>query len=181
MAYLEADYAENFEAEDQVVYIDDAKSYAEELARETLAKYIAQTEKPQKESTMSSGITETANAVVKETELNAKLIGGEILLDNIETLADRLVLSRLSWWKRLTISKTDKEMAVTLATYAIVHAIKTGGFGLTSYRINHKALDFVTVAANQRLLKYVMKTVGVDMNIAEMLLTAPTVTVAAAQ
>ena len=176
MAYIEADYAENFEAEDQVVYIDDAKAYAEELAKETLAKYIAQNQT--KEKPMESGIAVAANAVVKETELNAKLIGGEILLDNIETLADKLVLSRLSWWKRIAISKADKEIAVTLATYAIVHAIKTGGFGLTSYRINHQALDYVTVDANNRLLKYVMKTVGVDMNIAEMLLTAPTVTVA---
>lgn len=180
MAYIEAAYAEDFDEGSEVVSYDEALEYAEEFAKETLRKYIASqsTKNQTKENTVVEAITETAQAVVKETELNSQLIGGEVLLDNIETLADRLIMSRLSWWKKLTISKQDKEMAVTLATYAIVHAIKTGGFGLTNYRINHKALDFVTIAANNRLLKYVVKSLGVNTNVAEMLLTKPTVTVA---
>lgn len=126
----------------------------------------------------TDGIEEAAAAVVAETKLNAQLIGGEILLDNIQTVAENLILSRLSWWKRLTIKDKDKEIAVTLATYAIVHAIKTGGFGLTQYRINHEALNFVTVAANHRLLKYVQRAVGVNTNIAEMILSKPVVSIA---
>lgn len=183
MANLVADIAENFEYDEEVVSYEDALNYAEALAKETLLKYIAgQQTKDQKTSqkgdTIMNNVTDAVQTVVKETELNSKLIGGEVLLDNIETLADKLIMSRLSWWKKLTISKADKEMAVTLATYAIVHAIKTGGFGLTNYKINHVALDFVTIAANQRLLKYVVKSLGVNTNVAEMLLTKPTITVA---
>jgi hypothetical protein len=149
--------------------------YLEEDVEQLIATAVNQTIKTKDNAMNNDGITEAAEAVMTETVTNAALISGEILLDNIETISDRLVLSRLSWWKRLTLSKADKEMAVTLATYAIVHAIKTGGFGLTKYRINHAALDYVTLAANNRLLKYVVKSVGVDTNIARMLLTLPTV------
>lgn len=121
----------------------------------------------------TDGIQEAANAVMDETKTNAGIISGEILLENIETISEKLILSRIAWYKRWTLSKSNKEIAVTLATYAIVHAIKTGGFGLTKYRINHIALDYVTLAANARLLKYVIKTVGVDLNIAKALLTTP--------
>jgi len=164
--------------------LDSAQSYAQAVATEAIKEYIKQTGpiKPGthtiKGGTMpnTDGVQEAANAVLTETKTNAGLISGEILLDNIETLADRLVLSRLKWWQRWSFSKSNKEIAVTLATYAIVHAIKTGGFGLTKYKINHAALDYVTLAANARLLKYVIKTVGVDLNVAKMLLTAPEVT-----
>ena len=158
---------------------DDAQRYATAVATEVASQLEAQQPTSSKGTTMTKEIESAAAAVVEETKLNAKLIGGEALLENIETIADRLILSRLSWWKKLTISKTDKEMAVTLATYAIVHALKTGGFGLTKYRVNHAALDFVTVAANARLLKYVRKAAGIDTNVAAMLLQAPTVEVAA--
>lgn len=165
---------------------DAAQDYTQAVATEAIQEYIRQTGEPKQgyhtikgDSIMSKtdGIQETAQAVLTESITNAGLISGEILLDNIETLAERLVLSRLSWWKRWSFSKSNKEIAVTLAAYAIVHAIKTGGFGLTKYRINHAALDYVTLAANARLLKYVIKTVGVDMNIAKMLLTVPEVSV----
>lgn len=164
--------------------LDAANNYAQAVATEAIQEYIKQTGAPTpgihtiKGGIMPNidGIKEAANAVVTETRTNAGLISGEILLDNIETLADKFVLSRLKWWQRWSFSKSNKEIAITLATYAIVHAIKTGGFGLTKYTINHAALDYVTLAANARLLKYVIKTVGVDLNIAKMLLTAPEVT-----
>lgn len=125
---------------------------------------------------LSAGAQEAAHNILAETQTNTGLITGEILLDNIETLADKLVLSRLSWWQKWTITKANKELAVTLATYAIVHAIKTGGFGLTKYRIDHALIRFVTLAANQRLMKAVIKATGVDTNIAGLILSVPTVT-----
>ena len=178
MANLEAEYAENFNYDDLVVTVDEAEDYAKQVAKEAIEKYIATTKSQPQEKPMTKNpeINSTIQAIVTETDTNTKLITGEVLLENIETLADKLVLSNLSWWKRMTLSKQNKEVLVTLATYAIVHAIKTGGFGLTKYRINHVALDYVTLAANQRLLKYVMKSSGVNTNVAEMLLSLPTIT-----
>lgn len=125
---------------------------------------------------LSNGAKEAANNILTETQTNTGLLTGEILLDNIETLADKLILSRLSFWQRWTISKSNKELMVTLATYAIIHAIKTGGFGLTKYRVDHALIRFVTLAANQRLMKAVVKATGVDTNIAGLILSVPTVT-----
>lgn len=178
MANLEAEYAENFNYDDLVVTVDEAEDYAKQVAKEAIEKYIATTKSQPQEKPMTKNpeINSTIQAIVTETDTNTKLITGEVLLENIETLADKLVLSNLSWWKRMTLSKQNKEVLATLATYAIVHAIKTGGFGLTKYRINHVALDYVTLAANQRLLKYVMKSSGVNTNVAEMLLSLPTIT-----
>jgi len=170
--------------EDGYLDADNAQAYATEVAKEVAAAMQAQTVETlettvgSKGSTMNKDLQVAANAVITETQVNAQIIGGEILLDNIETIADKLVLSRLSWWKRLTISKSDKEIAVTLATYAIVHAIKTGGFGMTAYRINHAALDMVTLAANARLMKYVQKSAGIDHNLAGMILKVPEVSTA---
>lgn len=125
---------------------------------------------------LSIGAKEAASNILTETQTNTGLLTGEILLDNIETLADKLILSRLSFWQRWTISKSNKELMVTLATYAIIHAIKTGGFGLTKYRVDHALIRFVTLAANQRLMKAVVKATGVDTNIAGLILSVPTVT-----
>lgn len=125
---------------------------------------------------LSIGAKEAANNILTETQTNTGLLTGEILLDNIETLADKLILSRLSFWQRWTISKSNKELMVTLATYAIIHAIKTGGFGLTKYRVDHALIRFVTLAANQRLMKAVVKATGVDTNIAGLILSVPTIT-----
>ena len=169
------------EDDDDHLSMSAANAYAEAVATESIKAYIEQTTKVAQNNTggitmpNTNGISEAATAVITETQTNAAIISGEILLENIETIADKLILSRLGFWKRLTISKANREIAVTLATYAIVHAIKTGGFGLTKYTINHTALDYVTLAANARLLKYVMRSAGVDTNIAKMLLTAPTV------
>lgn len=183
------DYAYEQDGE-LVLDAHDAQQYAIAVAKEAVAQ--VQKQKQNENSTKTKGavmagnksilgdfkdgISEAAQNVLTETQTNTGLITGEILLDNIETLADKLVLSRLSWWQRMTISKGNKELAVTLATYAIVHAIKTGGFGLTKYRIDHALIRFVTLAANQRLMKAVVKATGVDTNIAGLILSVPTVT-----
>ena len=162
-----------------------AEKFAETVAKEALNEYIKQTGNANANATQPSskgikmnttGITKAADDVLAETQTNVGLISGELLLENIETIADKLILSRLNWWQKLTITKTNRELAVTIATYAIVHAIKTGGFGLTKYKVNHVALDFVTLAANARLLKYIIKSTGVDFNVAKALLSTPTIT-----
>ena len=176
--------------------IESAKAYASALAEAALSKYIqnqgaslgannnstnGRTKMKNENvitsilSDVKSGATEAAGNILRETETSAALVSGEILLDNIETIADKLILSRLSWWQKMTITKKNKELAVVIATYAIVHAIKTGGFGLTKYKINHAVLDFITLAANQKLLKAIVQATGVQTNIAAMFLTAPTI------
>lgn len=164
----------------KVALISDVETYATEVAAEAVHKYIELTQG----STLNTGVSEmnksnlsdAAAAVISESTLNAKIISGELLLDNIQTLAQGLVFSRLSWWQKLAISPRNKEAAITLAMYALVHALKTGGFGLTSYRVNHVALDYVSLAANQRILKYIISSTGVNTNVAEMLFSAPTIT-----
>jgi len=174
MPHLNSEYAEDYSYDEKVVTVAHAEEYAAEVAKAAINKYIAT-----KDNSMEqSGINTAAQQVMAETQLNAKLIGGEILLENIETLATNLILNRIPWYKRLMVSAKNKELAITVTIYAIVHAIKTGGFGLTSYRVNHAALDYITIAANARLLKFIQKTVGVDTNIAAMLMKAPTVEIA---
>ena len=189
MAVNIKDYAYEQDGE-LVLDASDAQQYAIAVAKEAVAQVKKQEGAsaskliPKGETIMSksilgdlsNGAKEAANNILTETQTNTGLITGEILLDNIETLADKLVLSRLSWYQRLTISKKNKELAVTLATYAIIHAIKTGGFGLTKYRIDHALIRFVTLAANQRLMKAVIQATGVDTNIAGLILSVPTVT-----
>ena len=189
MAVNIKDYAYDQDGE-LVLDASDAQQYAIAVAKEAVAQVkkqegaSASKSIPKGENIMSksilgdlsNGAKEAANNILTETQTNTGLITGEILLDNIETLADKLVLSRLSWYQRLTISKKNKELAVTLATYAIIHAIKTGGFGLTKYRIDHALIRFVTLAANQRLMKAVIQATGVDTNIAGLILSVPTVT-----
>ena len=178
MATLNKELAEDFDYDDEVVSIDEANAFAASTAREAVNEYIRITdEKTNKGPIMANNeINDAAEAVKQETLLSAKLVSGEILLDNIETIADKLVLGRLNWFQKLTINKKQKELAVTLATYAIVHAIRTGGFGLTKYRIDHAALGYVTLAANQRMVKYLVSTVGIDTNLAAMFLKVPEVT-----
>lgn len=180
-----------------VLDVNNAKAYATAVAEAALSQYIQnqgastiiganklskQGPTEMKQTGISSilsdvkdGAAEAAQNILRETETSAALVSGEILLDNIETIADRLILSRLSWWQKLTITKKNKELAVVIATYAIVHAIKTGGFGLTKYRLDHAVLRFITLAANQKLLKAIVQATGVDTNIAGMFLTAPTI------
>lgn len=177
--------AEDFDEYETVVTLGDAETYAEKVATEALKAYIAQSKtesnssvQAEKGSTMAPGneeLKKAAQEVLSESEVSAAIITGEILLDNIETLADKLVLSRLNWWQKLTLNKNNKELLVTIATYGIVYAIKSGGFGLTKYRIDHKVIDFITLAANQRIMKAVVKSTGVDTNVAAMLLAVPTV------
>ena len=170
---------------------EDASEYAKAVAKEAVIAYDAKKQKIEKlkkgDTTMANGIgnvltdmksgaAEAAQNILTETEASTALVTGEILLDNIQTLADKLILSRLTWWQKLTLTQKNRELMVTLGTYAIVHAIKTGGFGLTKYRIDHSILRFVTLAANQKLLKAVVAATGLNTNIAGMLLSVPTVT-----
>ena len=154
-----------------VVTYEDAIEFAEHTAREAIALI-----KSQKETSMNTEMKNLVDTVMTETDTSTKLVTGEILLDNIETLADKLVLSRLPWWKRITISKKNKELLVTVAVYAIVHAIRTGGFGMTKYRIDHSVISFITLAANQRILKAIVAATGVNTNVAALLFTAPEIT-----
>jgi hypothetical protein len=190
MAVNVKDYAYTNDDGELVLDASDAQQYAIAVAKEAVNQVQKNSAAAQKSTNekgspimaksilgdLSNGAKEAANNILTETQTNTGLITGEILLDNIETLADKLVLSRLSWYQRLTISKKNKELAVTLATYAIIHAIKTGGFGLTKYRIDHALIRFVTLAANQRLMKAVIQATGVDTNIAGLILSVPTVT-----
>ena len=182
MANVNSFADEYSEKDDRCLSLTAADKYATAVAKEALESYIKQagnvTTQPSKGSTMNTdGITEATNDMMAESKVSATLISGEALLDNIETLADKFALSRLTWWQKLSLTKKNRELAVTLGTYVIVHAIKTGGFGLTKYRVNHKALDYVTLAANQRILKAMVTSLGVDFNIAKSLLSAPEITV----
>ena len=187
------DYTFEDDYGDHVVSKSDAISYAQQVAKEALTTYINQQKTTNKTNekgakmagknviadvfeNVKEGAGEAAKNILTESETSTALITGEILLENIETLADKLILKNLNWWQRLTITKQNKELAVTIGTYAIVHAIKTGGFGLTKYRINHTVLDFITLAANQKLLKAVVKATGVNTNVAALLLSVPTIT-----
>lgn len=186
------DYTFEDQDGDEVVSKYDAIVYAQKVAKEALNTYINQQKTTNKTNekgakmaknvitdmfeNVKEGAGEAAKNILTESETSTALITGEILLENIETLADKLILKNLSWWQRLTITKQNKELAVTIGTYAIVHAIKTGGFGLTKYRINHTILDFITLAANQKLLKAVVKATGLNTNIAALLLSVPTIT-----
>ena len=173
-------YADAYdENSNEALTLSAANAYATAVSTEALKAYIEQTTQGGNTMPNTDGINEAAQAVLIETQTSAAMIGGEILLENIETIADKLILSRLNWWQRLSITKKNKELAVTLATYAIVHAIKTGGFGLTKYKVSHVALDYVTLAANTRLLKFIVQSTGVDTNMASALFSAPTVTTGA--
>lgn len=181
MAQLETGNAELFPDNAQVCTKQAAEIYANSLAKEAI--YAFQCKSQVAESTQTTTGTQPMNqdmkiavdAVAAETKIAAQLVTGNILLENIETIADRLVMSRLSFWQKLAISKTNKEIAITAIVYAIVHAIKSGGFGLTGYRVNHAALDYITIAANTRMLGHVVGSLGIDTNVAGMLFKAPTV------
>lgn len=168
--------AEEFPDEVQVCSEAEATRYATEVATEAIKAFKAnQPINPTTGTKMNQEMQTAVNAVVAESKISAQLVTGEILLDNIETVATNLVMSRLSFWQKLAISKTQKEFAITVAVYTIVHAIKTGGFGLTGYKVNHAALDMITIAANKRMLSVVVDSLGVDTNVAGMLFKAPTV------
>ena len=181
MSHLEVHDAEVFSYDDKVVLEGDAYAYAEQVAAEALTEYI-ENEKKKKEDNMGTTtrvkeeLDNTLDDLKTESKASAMIISGEILLENIETLAEKFVLSRLSLWQRLTFTRKNREAATTLAVYGIVQAIKTGGFGLLPYKINHVALDYITLAANKRLMRMVVKATGVDTNIVETLLTVPTIT-----
>ena len=181
-------YIDSYDKDDDndCLSLEAANDYAQAVATEAIQEYIKQTGtttvdhtiiKEDSMSTNTNGLEEVAQNMLKETSVNIKIISGEQLLNLIESAADRFVLSRLPWYKKLIINKRDKEMAVTAVVYFLVHAAKTGGFGLTKYRINHAALDYVTLAANNRVIKYGLTVFGLDLEATKSLLTTPTVSV----
>ena len=182
MPSLESGNAELFPDNAQVCSHDAAVAYATSVAQEAIEAYKSQQPKVAYSAPkikgpfqMNHDMNAAINAVKAETEASAMLVTGEILLENIETVATNLVLSRLTFWQKLAISKGQKEMAITILVYALIHAIQTGGFGLTGYKVNHAALNYITLAANKRILSTVVKATGIDTNVAAMLFKAPTV------
>jgi hypothetical protein len=121
-------------------------------------------------------MNDVINEVMIESQTNGKIIAGEVLLENIETIAEKLVFNKVPFWKKWLMNREDKELATTVVIYAIVYAIKTGGFGLTKYRISHNVIDYITLAANKKMITFLMKKLGVDFNIAKELLKSPTIT-----
>ena len=177
MATLYTSDAENFEYDDRVISEADAREYAAQVAKEAIEAYAAHTTNTTKEVQMANTeITDAAEAVKQETLLSAKLVSGEILLNNITTLAENLILSRLPFWKRWMIKSNDKELLVAAAMYTLLTAAKTGAFGLTKYRINHAAIEYVTVAANKKILSALVAKTGVNFNVAQALFAMPELT-----
>ena len=171
-----------------VMRLQDVEAHTKQVARDAVQAYQMMTTGATEEahptakaapketnSMINPETTEAIAAIKNEAAISAKLMTGEVLLDNITTIATNLVMSRLSWWQKLAISEKQKTIAVTAAIYVIVHAVKSGGFGLAGYSVNHAALDYVTLAANKRILGFVMDATGVDTNVAGMLFKAPTV------
>ena len=181
MVELLTDEAENFDYATQVVTREDAIEYATQVAKASIEAYAAHTgavaSSNKKEVQMANTeIVDATEAVKQETLLSAKLVSGEILLDNITTLAEKLVLSRLPFWKRWMIKSNDKELLVAAAMYTMLMAAKTGAFGLTKHRINHAAIEYVTIAANKKILSALVAKTGVNFNVAQALFTMPEVT-----
>ena len=172
MSALEYSDSYDEETDSSCLSTEAADQYANDVASLAIKEYIKQ-----KENTMSKiDLETTVDDVLTETQTNAAILSGEILLDNFQTIAEKMVFSRMSWYKKLMMSDKNKELAITAAMYFLVHAAKTGGFGLTKYRVNHKAIEFVSLACNARIMKYAVKSLGVNTNVAEMLFTAPTIT-----
>ena len=168
MAELFSDYAEVFADETEVVLLEDAKQYALELAEEAIKAYKAQTEPKQKGNEMGKIV----DSVIDETQLNAKIVAGEILLENIETLAEKVILNNLTWWQKLTLSNKRKEQLTTVGIYLLVQVIKNGAFG---YKIQHPSIDYVSIASNKKIMQELVKLTGIDTNIIKTLLVKPTI------
>jgi hypothetical protein len=120
------------------------------------------------------GVTATGRAIAEETQANAKREAGRRLYDNIEELINSYILSKMNFMQRWLTSDKTKRMAVLVGTYTVIHAIKSGGFGLTNYRINHAMLDLLSSECNARIMSSVLG--GFDTNIAKALFTKPEVT-----
>lgn len=126
----------------------------------------------QKEPKMEAN-TNVIDNVTNETLANSKLVVGERIYENIETLVETYLLSRMSWWEKLAMSKKKKELLVLGGVYTLLHAIKTGGFGLTKYRINHELLDVLSLACNHRIQTKLLN--GIDTNLIGMILSKPVI------
>ena len=120
------------------------------------------------------GVTETANNIAKETAFNAKMESGRRLYDNIHVIITEQLLGRLSWFQKLLMRQKQQDLIVLGGVYLVIHAIKSGGFGLTNYRVNHSIIDMLSSECNARIMSTVLG--GFDTNIAKSLFTAPTIT-----
>lgn len=126
--------------------------------------------KKQKEETMENKGT----TVVDETLQAALITAGDRAYENIETVINTYVTSKLTWWQKWTISKKQKDMLILAAIYTLIHAIKTGAFGLLDKKLNHKLLDALSLACNLRIQNKLFA--GIDTNVVQMLLTKPEIT-----
>lgn len=166
---------ENY-SDEPCLSIESARDFAQDVATQAINTYIDMTT-PKTQGTpqmQNTAVSEVTNAVIQETTLNAKLIAGERLYENIETLVDKFILSKLSFWQKLTMSSKQKRLITLIGVYTIIHAIKSGGFGLTKFRINHAAIEYVTIACNKEIQKELFG--GFDTNIVASLFKMPTVT-----
>ena len=168
MAELYKDYPEEFDETDLVVSVEDAEQYALELAKEAIEAYKAQTEPKQKGNEM----VKIVDNIKDETSINAKIVTGEILLSNLETLAEKVILNNLTWWQKLTLSNKRKEQLTTVGIYLLVQVIKNGAFG---YKIQHPSIDYVSLASNKKIMQELVKLTGIDTNIIKTLLVKPTI------
>lgn len=117
---------------------------------------------------------ENIKQLVSETSQNLELVAGERLYENIDTAISDYVMGKLTWWQKISLSKKQKELLMLAAIYGLVHAIRTGAFGLFGKQVNHKSLDMIALACNYKIQTKVFA--GFDTNIIKMLLTKPVVT-----
>ncbi len=173
MAILNTLYVDDlneYEIEDdvQIVFKEDAEAYATSVAEEAINEYVRYTKQNTKENEMQK----TIDRVSEETKLNGKIVTGEILLQNIETLVENVILSRLSWWQKLTMSNKRKEQLVTVGVYVLTQVIRNGVFG---YKIEHPSIDYISLASNKKIMMELVKLTGIDTDIIKTLLVKPSI------
>lgn len=184
MAKLKPESINAFDQYDKVVSFDDAVRYTKDIAaiatdplkaeikglRQELAaarqagtsvapSSVTSNIKGKIMNINNADLQNAVGSVTQETISSAKLMGGKALLKVITKVAEKLVFSRMGFFARAFTTVEQKQFYVNVATYFLVHAIKSGGFGLTKYRISHPALDYVTLAANSAIIEYAAETV----------------------
>lgn len=204
MTSLQADQAGAFDADESVVSYHDAIAYTKSIAAmatdplkdeiaslraelgaarqagTTVAPSVTQKIKGSMMNLNNNELNGAVAAVTQETVSSAKMMGGKALLNLITKVAEKAVFSRMSFFARAFTSTEQKQFYVNVATYLLVHAIKTGGFGLTSYKISHPALDYVTLAANSAIIEYAAtEFLGGNFELVNELLSSPVVANAA--
>jgi hypothetical protein len=152
------------------------QSQVEEIAHQAIANHVANGGGGYVSNALD-GVSQTASAVAEETSANAERFAAKRLYDNVEEIVNKFILSRLGFFQRIFTKDSTKQMATLVGTYAVIHAIKSGGFGLTKYRVNHKVLNMLSQECNARIMDSVLG--GFDTNIAKAIFTAPEITEAA--